>query len=59
MVCEHCRFRYSYDCDDGHPYPRKGCDSFELDFNSLNKKQQKAIRRILSQDEDDEDNRYA
>ena len=53
-VCEHCRHRYSWDCDDGLPYPRKGCEDFELDFSTLSTKQQKAIRKILSQ-EDEED----
>lgn len=38
MVCEHSR----------------GCDDFVLDFETLTKKQQKAIRRILAQEDDDE-----
>lgn len=55
MVCDHCRFRHSWDCDDGLAYPRNGCDNFELDFSTLKKKQQKAIRRILSHEDDLED----
>ena len=51
-VCEHCRYRFSWDCDDGRPYPRKGCEDFELDFRTLSEKQQKAIRRILAQEDD-------
>ena len=47
-VCEHCRYRNSWDCDDGRPYPVSGCENFELDFSTLTKKQQKAIRRILA-----------
>ena len=54
-VCDHCRYRFSWDCDDGRPYPRKGCDEFELDFETLTKKQQKAVRRILSHEEDNDD----
>lgn len=53
-VCEHCQYRYSWDCDDGRPYPSRGCDEFKLAFETLNKKQQKAIRRILSQEKKDE-----
>lgn len=44
-VCEHCTARNSWDCEDYHP--QKWCDSFKLDFDSLTKKQQKAIKRIL------------
>lgn len=54
MVCEYCRYRSSWGCYDGRPYPPKGCDDFELDFSMLTKKQQKAIRRILAQEDDDE-----
>ncbi len=54
-VCEHCRFRFSWDCDDGLPYPKKGCDSFELDFKTLSKKQQKAIRKILAHENEREE----
>ena len=53
-VCDHCRFRHSWDCEDGFAMPKKGCDSFELDFDTLTKRQQKAIRKILSH-EDEED----
>lgn len=55
MVCEHCTYKYSWDCDDGRPYPKKGCDSFKLDFETLTPKQQKAIRRILSHEDDDDE----
>ena len=54
-VCEHCKYRYSWDCDDGLPTPQNGCDSFELDFNTLSKKQQKAIRKILANEHKKED----
>lgn len=51
-VCEHCKSRYSWDCDDGRAYPKGGCDSFSLDFDTLTPKQQKAIKRILSHEDD-------
>lgn len=47
MVCEHCRYRHSWDCDDGLAYPKNGCDNFALDFDTLTDKQKRAIRRIL------------
>ena len=46
-VCENCKYRYSWDCDDGLAYPKNGCKDFELDFSTLSKKQQKSIRRVL------------
>ena len=55
MVCDHCTQRHTWDCDDGLPYPKNGCDNFKLDFETLSKRQQKAIRRILSHKEDDKD----
>lgn len=47
-ICDHCKFRYSWDCDDGLAYPRGGCKSFELDWKTLTPNQQKAIMRHLS-----------
>ena len=29
--CDFCRFRHSWDCDDGLPYPENGCKDFTLD----------------------------
>lgn len=55
-VCEHCKYRYSWDCDDGLSLPKNGCDSFELDFKTLSNKQQKAIRKILANEHKEEDN---
>ena len=37
--CEHCKYRHSWDCDDGLPYPKGGCESFTLDENTLTKEQ--------------------
>lgn len=51
QVCEHCKYRYSWDCDDGRPYPKGGCDDFELDSNTLTNKQKKAIKRVLRNEE--------
>lgn len=44
-VCDYCKFRWSWDCESYHP--KNGCDDFHLDFETLSKKQQKAIRRTL------------
>lgn len=46
-ICEHCKSRHSWECDDGCAYPKHGCGSFELDWNSLTYKQKKAIIVIL------------
>lgn len=53
-VCDHCRYRYSWDCDDGRPYPKGGCDEFSLDFSTLTEKQQKTIRKILAHEDEEE-----
>lgn len=58
QVCEHCRSRHSWDCDDGHAYPKGGCDNFELDYSTLTNKQKKAIRRVLQNEERDDDDWY-
>lgn len=52
-VYNHCEYRNSWDCEDGY-CNCENCDRFKLDFDTLTKKQQKAIKRILSH-EDDED----
>ena len=39
--CDFCKFRYSWDCDDGLPYPENGCESFELDKNTLTYEEQR------------------
>lgn len=33
--CNFCKSRYSWDCDDGLPYPENGCEYFSLDSNTL------------------------
>lgn len=55
QVCEHCKSRYTWDCDDGRPYPIGGCRDFELDWNTLTNKQKKAILRVLKSEERDDD----
>lgn len=47
-LCDHCKSRFSWECDDGIPYPRGGCGYFSLDWSTLSRKQQKAIMKILS-----------
>lgn len=47
--CDFCRFRYSWDCDDGSPYPENGCEDFVLDKNSLTEEEQRkfVLSKIL------------
>ena len=52
-VCDHCKSRYSWDCDDGMAYPRGGCKDFSLDWDTLSNKQKKAIQKILSHNDYD------
>ena len=52
-VYNHCKYRNSWDCEDGY-CNCENCEDFKLDFDTLTKKQQKAIKRILSH-KDDED----
>ena len=35
VMCAHCKYRFSWDCDDGLAYPKNGCDDFSLDVNTL------------------------
>lgn len=50
-VYNHCEYRNSYDCCDGY-CNCENCDSFKLDFETLTKKQQKTIKKILSHEDD-------
>ena len=52
-VCDHCKSRYTWDCNDGRAYPRGGCSDFVLDFYTLSRKQQITIQRILSENDYD------
>ena len=52
-VCDYCKSRHSWDCDDGMAYPRGGCESFSLDFDALSRGQKIAIRQILSDNDYD------
>ena len=46
-VYKHCEYRNSWDCEDGY-CNCENCDQFKLDFDTLTKKQQKAIKRIYT-----------
>lgn len=35
--CKYCKYRHSWDCDDGLPYPNEGCENFEIDKSTLTK----------------------
>lgn len=50
-VCEHCKSRYTWDCDDGAPYPEHGCNSFELDWDSLSEALKRNMILILELEE--------
>lgn len=52
-VYNHCIYRKSYDCADGY-CNCENCDSFKLDFDTLTSEQQKAIKRILSHEDEQE-----
>lgn len=41
--CNFCKYRYSWDCDDGSPYPANGCRDFTLDKNTLSEEEQRAF----------------
>ena len=56
-IYNHCIYRNSYDCCDGY-CNCKSCDSFKLDFDTLTNKQQKAIKRILSHEDDNYDKEW-
>lgn len=44
--CDFCKYRYSWDCDDGLPYPKNGCGNFSLDENTLTEEEKRMF--ILS-----------
>lgn len=44
-ICKYCTDRNTWDCEDCHP--KNGCEFFKLDFDTLSKRQQKAIRNTL------------
>ena len=52
-ACDHCRYRNSWDCEDGYNRKRD-CKEFELDFDTLSNKQKKVIQRILNREDDEE-----
>ena len=58
QVCDHCRYRHSWDCDDGYTYPKGGCGDFELDYSTLTNKQKKAIRKVLQNEERENDDEW-
>ena len=41
--CDFCRYRHSWDCDDGLPYPENGCESFTLDKSTLSDDEQRML----------------
>ena len=41
--CDFCKYRYSWDCDDGLPYPDNGCKDFALDENTLTEEEKRLM----------------
>lgn len=39
--CDFCKYRYSWGCDDGLPYPENGCEDFALDKSTLSDQEQR------------------
>ena len=39
--CNFCKYRNSFSCGDGRPYPENGCDLFELDIKTLTREEQR------------------
>ena len=50
-VCEHCKYRNSWECGDGWNRQKGGCEEFRLDWNTLSNEQKKAIHRHLKIEE--------
>ena len=50
MRCEHCEYRYSWDCEDYWISDSKICNDFKVDFDSLTDKQKKEIQKRLMRD---------
>ena len=46
-ICDYCKSRYSWDCDDGLAYPKHGCENFTLDYYTLTDEQKEKIIDIL------------
>ena len=46
MICKYCRYRNSWDCEDGWNR-RENCSEFVLDWDTLSKIRQEAIRNAL------------
>lgn len=41
-TCENCKYRYTWDCDDGDV--RWKCENFELDEDTLSKEERMLLR---------------
>ena len=54
--CDYCAYRNSWDCGDGWNRTKNYdlCKYFELDWNTLKWKQQKAIQEVLMEEDEGE-----
>lgn len=55
--CDFCRYRHSWDCDDGLPYPENGCEDFALDKSTLSDREQRmfVLNEILRGEQNERD----
>lgn len=47
MRCEHCTYRYTWDCEDCWISDNSMCENFKLDFDTLTNAQKKEIQKRL------------
>lgn len=47
MRCEHCEYRYTWDCEDYWISDNSMCENFKLDFDTLTNAQKKEIQKRL------------
>lgn len=52
MRCDHCEYRYSWDCEDYKLSDSVLCESFKLDFYSLSESQKREIQKRLMEQKD-------
>lgn len=55
--CDFCRYRHSWDCDDGSAYPENGCRDFMLDKTTLSDEEQRmfVLNEILRGEQNERD----
>lgn len=55
MRCDHCKYRFSWDCEYYRVSNDYICDRFDLDFSTLTEREKESIqRRLMLKGADDE-----